>query len=54
MKWCDFTVWTGADMTVERIEFDANLWREMVRGLTAFYDRWLCPALVLCDRADDV
>ena len=37
LTWCDFVVYTNKSMLVERIQFDADLWHQMVDKLTAFY-----------------
>ena len=45
-KWCDFVVYTPADISVQRIKFDSNLWETMCAKLTDFYNTAVVPELV--------
>jgi len=44
-KWCDFVVYTGKDIFIERIYRDQNIINRMVEKLTEFYVRFLLPSL---------
>ena len=46
-KWCDFTVYTSKGMSIERIAFDEEFWRnEVLPKLVTFYDKCMCPSIV--------
>ncbi len=47
LKWCDFVLWSPADIFVERIAFDKKLWFDMERKLMHFFCHWLLPELLL-------
>ena len=45
--WCDIVIYTQKGISVERIQFDSNLWeKECLPKLIDFYDNSLCPAIV--------
>ena len=45
--WCDFIIYTTKGISVERINFDSDYWKnDLLPKLTAFYDNCLCPAIV--------
>ena len=45
--WCDFVIFTTRGISVERISFDLEYWKnKLLPKLTAFYDNCLCPAIV--------
>lgn len=41
----DFVLYSRKGITVERIEFDANLWQRMLSKLTQFYTIYIVPEL---------
>ena len=45
-KWCDFVVWLGKDMSVQRIAYDDVFWNtSMLPCLLNFYSRFALPFL---------
>ena len=45
-KWCDFVVYTEQGISVERISFDSEFWKDLLQRLISFYDNCLAPELV--------
>ena len=45
LPWCDFVIWTPHGTSVQRIERDENLWKQMYSKLKAFYHENLLPQL---------
>ena len=46
-QWCDFIVYTGKGLHVERIAFDEAYWKELERKLVNYYlDNFLQYAVV--------
>lgn len=46
-SWCDFVIYTEKGISVERIQFDSDLWNShLLPKLTAFYDNCLAPEIV--------
>lgn len=43
--WCDFVLWTGVDMHLERIQRDQGFIDDVVLRLSEFYVRFLLPSL---------
>ena len=49
-QFCDFVIWTEVDMHVERIYLDSELWEDIVKKLTHFYNTCLgLEILVICN-----
>ena len=44
-KWCDFVVFTNAGISVERIKFNEEFWKNMVTKLKTFYVHSVLPKL---------
>lgn len=44
--WCDFIVYTGKGLHVERIRFDSTFWNNDLPKLINFYDNCLAPEVV--------
>lgn len=45
-KWCDFVIFTTKGLSVERINFDPDYWKNLLDKLVDFYDNCLCPSIV--------
>ena len=45
ITWCDFVICTPHGASVQRIERDDNLWKQMYSKLKAFYHEYLLPEL---------
>ena len=45
-NWCDFIVYTKEGITVERIPFDQQYWKELLSKLIEFYDLCVAPEIV--------
>ena len=43
--WCDFVIWTPYSITIERINFDENFWKDTYKKLEQFYDAAVLPEL---------
>ena len=46
VKWCDFVLWTPLEISVERIQFDEEEWKQMRERLDRFYRHWLLPEIL--------
>ena len=44
-KWCDFVIWTPSSLTIERITFDNEFWKDTLTKLENFYDHAILPEL---------
>ena len=45
--WCDFVVFTTKGMSIERIDFNPNVWNnDLLPKLISFYDNCLAPEIV--------
>ena len=45
--WCDFVVYTGKGINVERITYDEEFWNgTLLPKLTSFYDNCVAPEIV--------
>ncbi|KAL1442655.1 hypothetical protein MTO96_030680 [Rhipicephalus appendiculatus] len=40
MQWCDLIVESGRDLYIERIEFDAHVWEDMLAIMSRFYQKY--------------
>ncbi len=46
-KWCDFVIYTSKGISIERIRFNEEFWKNtFLPKLTSFYDNCLCPSIV--------
>lgn len=46
MKWCDFVVWIGQSLFIERVRYDSDLWTSSILpSLCAFYSSHALPYL---------
>ena len=47
VRWCDFVVWTTADMHIERIYFNQNFWEDsLLPKLESFYVNSVVPEIL--------
>ena len=46
LKWCDFVLWSPADIFVQRIAFEEKLWFDMEKRLVHFFCHWLLPEML--------
>ena len=46
-RWCDFVVWTAKGMSVERLHYDPEFWKDVKVKLVDFYRRAVLPELAL-------
>lgn len=44
--WCDFVIWTPSSLSIERIKFDSEFWKDVLPKLEKFYDGAILPELV--------
>lgn len=44
-NWCDLVIWTPTSLTIERIPFDTDFWKNTLQKLEKFYDRAVLPEL---------
>ena len=46
-KWCDFVIYTSKGISIERIRFDEEFWKNtLLPKLINFYDNCLCSSIV--------
>ena len=44
-KWCDFVVWTGADLLIERVDRNQDMISQVIPTMTELYMRFILPTL---------
>ena len=45
--WCDFVVFTGKGLSIQRIEFDENFWKDrLLPRLVDVYNNCVVPEIV--------
>lgn len=52
-KWCDFCIFTPLGLSVERITFDENMWKQTVQTLDQFFEAHMLPLLVSASLPDN-
>lgn len=44
-KWCDFVIWTPSSLSIERIYFNPDFWKNTIKKLENFYVQAILPEL---------